>query len=182
MTELAEAEVVATTAPWSGPIGIEGQRTGDGRLIGLNALRWENLPIPLRYVDKDHGAHDGAVVVGRIDTIERLTYDEANERLAASNRDPLPETFEDTGVVWGIGVYDLGSDIGKEAHRLCKDGYMPGISMDLDDVVIEEEDPDSFSILEGRIRAATQVAIPAFDGARIAVDEEAVEQFDEAFD
>src|SRR6478752_6788873 len=39
-----------TRVPWSGIIGVEGELTGDGRYIEHNALRWENLPLPMRYV------------------------------------------------------------------------------------------------------------------------------------
>lgn len=163
-------------ARWSGPIGIENQRTGDGRFIEPNALRWDTLPIPLRWAMQDFGAHDGAYVVGKIEEIERLTYDEANERLTATGRDALPESFEEAIIVWGSGTHDLGSEYGREAFRQTDEGLTPGISMDLDDIVIKEEDGDSFSIVEGRIRAATQVAIPAFEGARIAT--EAIEAFD----
>jgi hypothetical protein len=163
-------------ASWSGPIGIEQQRTGDGRLIEANALRWDTLPVPLRWAMQDFGAHDGAYVVGKIEEIERLTYEETNERLQADGRDPLPESFSDVIVVWGSGVHDLGSEYGREAYRQVKEGLTPGISMDLDDIVIQEEDGDSFTIVEGRVRAATQVAIPAFEGARIAASD--VEVFD----
>jgi hypothetical protein len=166
------------SAEWSGPIGMESQRTGDGRLIESSALRWDSLPVPLRWAMQDFGAHDGAYVVGKIEEIERLSYDEANERMVESGRDPLPDRFKDAVIIWGSGKYDLGSEYGREAYRQVKEELTPGISMDLDDIVIREEDGDSFSIVEGRVRAATQVAIPAFEGARIAVSEAAKETFD----
>jgi hypothetical protein len=171
------------SAEWSGPIGIEQQRTGDGRLIEGNALRWDTLPVPLRWAMQDFGAHDGAYVVGKINTIERIDYDEANKRLQATGRDALPESFSDVIVVWGAGVHDLGSEYGREAHRQVKEGLTPGISMDLDDIVIREDgDSDDFTIVEGRVRAATQVAIPAFEGARIAVSDVEVFDSDERLD
>ena len=71
---------------WSGVIGVEGELTGDGRLIEHNALRWEGLPLKLRYVASDVGAHDGAVVVGNIDTIER----------------------REGGAIWAAGYFDTG--------------------------------------------------------------------------
>lgn len=179
----AEADVEETpegrTAEWSGPIGIENQRTGDGRRIESNALRWDTLPVPLRWAMQDFGAHDGAYVVGKIEEVERLTYDEANERLTGTGRDPLPESFSDAVIIWGSGTHDLGSEHGREAHRQVKEGLTPGISMDLDDIVVKEEDEEGFlSILEGRVRAATQVAIPAFEGARISVSDAGREVFD----
>lgn len=163
----------AKTASWSGPIGMEGHATGDGRFIQKNALRWDTLPVPLRWVKSDVGAHDGAVVVGKIEDIERLSYEEANERLVGLGREPLPDRFEDATIIWGSGTNDLGSEEGREAFRQVDEDLTPGISMDLDDILISEGDPgsESFEILEGRIRAATQVAIPAFEGARIATSD-----------
>jgi len=185
MAATAEPVAVEPAAPaggkaarWSGPIGIENQRTGDGRLIERDALRWDSLPIPLRWAMQDFGAHDGAYVVGKIESIDRLSYDETNERLAASGRDPLPESFADAVVIWGEGSADLGSEHGREAYRQVQEGLTPGISMDLDDIVIREEGEDSFTITEGRVRAATQVAIPAFEGAKIAVSDAGKEVFD----
>ena len=165
-------EVTEDRAVWSGPIGLEGFETGDGRLILSNALRWDTLPIPFRWAEQDFGEHHGAVVVGKITNIERLSFDEASERLVTSGRNPLPESMKDAVVAWGTGLYDLGSENGREAYRQLKEELTPGVSMDLDDTVIQEgKTPDSFTITEGRIRAATQVAIPAFEGARIAVSD-----------
>ena len=166
------------SAEWSGPIGMENQRTGDGRLIEANALRWDTLPVPLRWAMQDFGAHDGAYVVGKIESIERLSYEEANERLESTGRDALPEAFKDAVIVWGEGSHDLGSEYGREAFRQADEGLTPGVSMDLDDILVKEDDGDSFTILEGRVRAATQVAIPAFEGARISVAKDAREAFD----
>ena len=61
----------APPALWAGPIGVEGEKTGDGRVIAPGALRWDTLPVPLRYVSQDVGAHDGAQVVGHVLNIER---------------------------------------------------------------------------------------------------------------
>jgi hypothetical protein len=152
--ETPKAETVitddtGTKAEWEGAIGLEGIATGDGRMILPNALRWDTLPIPLRWASADYGEHDGAVVVGKITKIWR----------------------GDEGKIMARGEFDLGSDHGREAYRHVKEGLTPGISMDLDDIVVREKDEDSFDITDGRIRAATQVAIPAFEGARIAVSE-----------
>jgi hypothetical protein len=178
--EQLAAETAPKRAEWSGPIGIENQRTGDGRNIERNALRWDTLPIPLRWAMQDFGAHDGAYVVGKIEGIERIDYDEANKRLTATGRDPLPENFTEAVIIWGSGSHDLGSEYGREAFRQTDEGLTPGISMDLDDIVIEDDEGDDFTIKEGRIRAATQVAIPAFEGARISTSKGARETFDPA--
>lgn len=180
-------------ATWSGIIGVEGELTGDGRLIELNALRWDTLPIPLRWVVSDSGGHDNAVVVGRITDIERSGGD-----------------------ILASGDFDLGSEAGREAARQVKEGLQTGISMDLDEVAYEvrlkgevyeevvarqeamlndedislefERDEEGRVILDSgsvddevvvttaaRIRAATGVAIPAFERTRIALSGEADE-------
>lgn len=189
----AAAPPVAPATPsgtprWAGVIGVEGELTGDGRLIEKNALRWENLPIPFRYVSSDMGMHDGAVVVGQIDKISRGR----------------------NGEILGEGTWDPNSVYGQEAMRLVDEGLQTGVSMDLDDVSFEirvaaelldeaplgglllaigddEEapalpEPDADGRVKvaeigsddeirvttsGRIRAATLVSIPAFAGAQI---------------
>lgn len=162
-------------ASWEGCIVVEGEMTGDGRLIEKEALRWD-LPLPLRYVSSDVGAHDGAVVVGRITSIER----------------------QPNGQLIGKGDFDLGSPEGVEAHRQVDENLTNGISVDLDDVSFEvrvradlleggmedgedlpTDDEGRAILLEinsddevrvttsARIRAATIVAIPAFASAQI---------------
>jgi len=205
--DVGDSETDATythTTQWSGVIGVEGELTGDGRLIEPNALRWENLPLPLRYVSSDVGAHDGAVVVGRITSITRA----------------------DGGQILGEGDFDVSSTWGAEAARQVGEGLTNGVSMDLDDVDFElriagelmeddglllpmflasesldagedtedtpsdepETDADGRVTVatmnaddevrvttSGRIRAATIVAIPAFVNARIELTGEQAE-------
>lgn len=177
---------VPTSARWEGPLGFEDLLTGDGRLLEGGSLRWESLPIPLRFVSEDTGFHDGAQVVALIDTIER----------------------REGGVIWGSGPFDLESDIGREAFRLVEGEYQNGVSLDLDDASFEvrvaaevvqavddlmaededgnQEEPEVDEdgrvtvaeihsddevhvITDARVRGATIVQIPAFADARIAV-------------
>lgn len=172
-----------TVASWAGVLAVEGVLTGDGRLLEDGAMRWENLPIPFRWTSKDTGAHDGAEVVGMIQTITR----------------------EKGGTLTATGLFDLSTQIGVDAYLQAKSGFTRGISVDLDDVsfeirvaaeLLEEEDPvlvdgeDGPADLEvdedgrvkvieiaadsevrivtgGRIRAATMVSIPAFIEAMV---------------
>lgn len=181
-------------ARWEGPIGFEDQMTGDGRLIQAGALTWDfEVESPtLRFVTEDVGAHDGAVTVGKIDTLERRTG----------------------GVIWGAGPLDMESDAGREAYRQIRDGLQNGVSMDMDDVSFEiriagelydemqdmmasflddegdgsveveeperdeegrvvvatiKSDDEVMVTTSGRIRALTIVAVPAFAGARIGI-------------
>lgn len=175
-----------STLRWEGPICFENQMTGDGRLIEPNALRWEDLPLPLRHVSSDVGAHDGAVVVGRILTIERRRG----------------------GVIWASGDLDAESTFGTEAARQIERELKNGVSVDLDDVSFEirvakellddldaplleeakeqevdaegrvtvldiDSDSEVMVTTSARIRAATLVDIPAFASARIHMTTEA---------
>lgn len=187
--EPSSAFAVDPSAPvgsvrWRGVLAVEDELTGDGRLIEGNALWWENLPIPLRHVPQDVGAHDGAVVVGRILTIERG----ADGRIEAT------------------GDFDTASEEGREAARQVQENLTPGVSVDLDSVSFEirvakellddldsppmmagpveqevdedgrvtvleiEADSEVMVTTSARIRAATLVAIPAFATARIEID------------
>lgn len=175
-------EPVETPAPdgrWEGVIAREGEMTGDGRLIEDGALRWDDLPIPLRVAFKDVGGHDGAEVCGRIETVER----------------------RDNGDIYATGTFDLGSAVGTEAFRQVSEQMSNGVSIDTDDVTFRimakadmpeadvaesgsgsdgEADPDGrvkvaamsssdelMVIESARLRAATLVAVPAFATARV---------------
>ena len=164
---------------WEGVIAREGEMTGDGRLIEDGALRWDDLPIPLRVAFKDVGGHDGAEVCGRIETVER----------------------RDNGDIYATGTFDLGSATGTEAFRQVSEQMSNGVSIDTDDVTFRimakadmpeadvadsgsgsdgEADPDGrvkvaamsssdeLTVIESaRLRAATLVAVPAFATARV---------------
>ena len=179
-----EPAAPADTAPdgrWEGVIAREGEMTGDGRLIEDGALRWDDLPIPLRVAFKDVGGHDGAEVCGRIETVER----------------------RGGGDIYATGTFDLGSAVGTEAFRQVSEQMSNGVSIDTDDVTFrimakadmpeadvadsddgedsgEDADPDGrvkvaamsssdelMVIESARLRAATLVAVPAFATARV---------------
>lgn len=150
------------TAPFEGVIGVEGLLTGDGRLIEESSLTWATFPLPLRWAAADFGAHDGAVIVGRIDRVER----------------------RENGDIYAWGVLDLGSKEGMETARLMRGQFLSGVSMDLDSVDSYEaqvqmfnedgtpQDTPAGDVLvtsQARVRAATLVAIPAFDEARLSL-------------
>ena len=175
-------ETTAEATPdgrWEGVIAREGEMTGDGRMIEDGALRWDDLPIPLRVAFKDVGGHDGAEVCGRIETVER----------------------HEGGDIYATGTFDLGSAVGAEAFRQVSEQMSNGVSIDTDDVTFRimakadmpeadvadsdkgpdgEADPegrvkvaamsssDELMVIESaRLRAATLVAVPAFATARV---------------
>lgn len=161
------------TAPWRGPLTVEGIETGDGREFKTDALTWADLPLPLRWnIEDSHGGEPRtkAVNVGRIDKIWR----------------------EDSGLIMGEGVLDLSDDNGRAAHSKIKGQFLRGVSVDVDSIKDADmelvwpadpdsdgEGPDPFDMLfaspekvvfnKGRIRAATLVDIPAFAEAYIAL-------------
>lgn len=174
---VAEVETAPTPeGAWEGVIAREGEQTGDGRLIEDGALRWDELPIPLRVAFKDVGGHDGAEVCGRIETVER----------------------REGGDIYATGTFDLGSAVGAEAYRQVSEQMSNGVSIDTDDVTFrimakadlaaadddtdaspeaDEEgrvkvasmsSSDEVTVIESaRLRAATLVAVPAFASARV---------------
>lgn len=161
------------TAPWRGPLTVEGIETGDGREFDAGALTWADLPLPLRWNKEDsHGGepHTVAVNVGRIDKIWR----------------------EDSGLIMGEGLLDLSDEDGRRVHAKIEGKFLRGVSVDVDSVkdadmelIYATPDPDGedeqdpfaqlFAAPEkvvfhgGRIRAATLVDIPAFAEAYIAL-------------
>lgn len=166
------------TAPWRGPLAIEGQVTGDGREFAEGALTWAELPVPLRWNKEDsHGgeARTIAVNVGRIDKIWR-----------------------DGSLIMGEGVLDLSDDDGRRVYGKIEGKFLRGVSIDADSIAeadvefvwpedvntgetAEEDDllemlfaqPEKMIFHGGRIRAATLVDIPAFAEAYIALLDEA---------
>jgi hypothetical protein len=171
------ASETAQTAPWRGPLTVEGIETGDGREFDSGSLTWADLPLPLRWnIEDSHGgeARTKAVNVGRIDKVWR----------------------EDNGLIMGEGVLDLGDENGQKAHDKIRGQFLRGVSVDVDSIKDADmelvwpdpnpngEDPaDDFAKLfaspekvvfhKGRIRAATLVDIPAFAEAYIALLDEA---------
>jgi hypothetical protein len=167
------------TAPWRGPLAVEGIVTGDGREFAPGALSWADLPVPLRWNKEDsHGgeARTIAVNVGRIDKIWR-----------------------DGNRIMGAGVLDLSDDDGRRVHAKIEGKFLRGVSIDADSIgdadveyvfpddvnagSSDSEEDDLFEMLfaqpekvifhGGRIRAATLVDIPAFAEAYIALLDEA---------
>lgn len=172
----ADAPTAEPDGAWEGVIAREGEQTGDGRLIEVGALRWDELPIPLRVAFKDVGGHDGAEVCGRIEAVER----------------------RDSGDIYATGTFDLGSAVGTEAYRQVSEKMSNGVSIDTDDVTFRimakadltaaddgtDDSPeadeegrvkvasmsssDEVTVIESaRLRAATLVAVPAFASARV---------------
>jgi len=138
----------------------EDTESGDGRKFAKGAISMRELPLPLMWQIKTAQGHDGSVVVGRIDKMERL---------------------EAGGVGNAYGVFDSG-DYGKEAERLVRGGFIRGISADLDKFEADEEEAASdedkkigtgkIKITKGRIMGVTLVPKPAFQECKIVLLED----------
>lgn len=138
--------------------------SGDGRKFKAGAISIRDLPVPLLWQIKTGSGHDGSVVVGRIDYIERI----------------------EGGMGNAYGVFDSGP-YGREAERLVKNGFLRGVSVDLDQFEAKEEKKpkeemsegdgdsigkDKLTINKARIMAATIVAKPAFQECSIELSNE----------
>jgi hypothetical protein len=92
--------------------------------------------------------HDGSVLVGRIDRVERT----------------------DDGLGNAYGVFDIGP-YGQEAQRLVESGMLRWISADLDKFEVDESksDPETgqMFIKKGRLMGVTLVPKPAFQECTI---------------
>lgn len=169
LSNITEEELTTITAsgadtggdpmPWVGVLALEGHPTGDGRTLAADSLTW-NTPVPLRWVKQDTGEHNGAVVVGKILTIDRV---------------PHP-TLDGVNIIKASGVFAETPE-GYEAQNQVAEELAQGVSVDLDDMQFtfsedaEQNDnaPRDVTITKARIRAATLVAIPAFAEAKLQV-------------
>ena len=142
----------------------EGIESGDGRKFKEGAISMRDLPVPLLWQIKTGSGHDGSVVVGRIDYIERT----------------------EGGLGNAYGVFDTGP-YGREAERLVRHGFLRGVSVDLDQFEAKEDKKpkpdmaedegeeigkDKLTINKARIMAATIVAKPAFQECSIELQNE----------
>lgn len=154
------------TIPLVIPEGIE---SGDGRIFEKGSITVRDLPLPLLWQIKTGSGHDGSVVVGRIDHMERT----------------------DQGIGNAHGVFDTGA-YGREAERLVREKILRGVSADLDQFEakekkkpkkkteagdISEEDEgiiggDKINISHARVMAVTIVPKPAFQECSISIDDQ----------
>ncbi len=157
----ASAEPEYTGAAFLIPLVIpETMESGDGRRFEEGAIEIRELPLPLMWQIKSAEGHNGSVVVGRIDSMERVEGGIGNAR----------------------GVFDSGA-YGQEAERLVRNGFIRGVSADLDQFEASEEKAqsseneleqdagkigsDKLVINHARVMAVTIVPKPAFQECQI---------------
>lgn len=157
--------------PFYGVACPEGVLSGDARRFGLDAITWRDLPLPLMYQDATAIGHDGAVRVGRIDTLDRDVTGAAG-----------------TSKIRYTGVWDT-SAVAQEAQRQVgpslDQAIVRGVSVDCDDVTVElvgsdgqtldpmvDDFPDDGVVIEdasaARICGLTICSVQAFPQAYIA--------------
>lgn len=136
--------------------------SGDGRSFKPGAVEIRDLPLPLMWQYKTGDGHSGSVVVGRIDSMERI----------------------EGGIGNAVGVFDNGPH-GKEAERLVRGGFLRGVSADLDQFEAKENKSENgteengdemgktkLTISHARVMGMTIVPKPAFQECFIALTDE----------
>lgn len=178
--ERAESAGLVAAADMSGggarfriPVVVpEGVPTGDGRIFKPLSVTTRDLPVPLLWQLKTADGHDGSVIIGRIDSIERIA----------------------NGLGNAYGVMDTNPHA-QEAERLIREGFLRGVSADLDNFEAETEKPeddneaqgkdeskgekiapDTTTISRARVMAVTAVPKPAFQECTIELIEDEPEQ------
>lgn len=149
----------------------EEMESGDGRMFKKDAIELRELPLPLLWQMKTGDGHNGSVVVGRIDRMEHT----------------------DQGIGNAHGVFDTGA-YGREAERMVREGFLRGVSADMDRFEAEEAKPeasegteekdnrikkDKIVINKARVMAVTIVPKPAFQECSIQLVEDSEEDSQE---
>jgi hypothetical protein len=143
-TETEPVEAVDAPLAWHGVLAPEGDWSGDVRLFAPESLRFRDLPLPLTWQKATNAGHDGSVVVGKIETIERA----GNLMSASGTFLATPEADEVIGLLAEFGRF--------------------GVSVDADDAEFEfNESDERITFTSARIASASIVAIPAFAEAYI---------------
>jgi hypothetical protein len=145
-TETEEETVLPTPLTWHGVLAPEGVWSGDGRRFAEGALQFRDLPLPLTWQKSTDQGHDGSVVVGKIERIERVN-----------------------GLMHGSGTF-LANTEADEAIGLIAEFGRFGVSVDADNTEFEfDEESDRVTFTSARIASASLVSIPSFAEAFVAL-------------
>lgn len=143
-TESETESLVGAPLAWHGILAPEGVWSGDGRQFATDSLRFRDLPLPLTWQKATDQGHDGSVVVGSIDSIERVD-----------------------GMMQAHGVFLQTAEADEVVGLLAHFGKF-GVSVDADDAEFEFSETDErVTFTSARIASASIVAIPAFAEAFI---------------
>jgi len=153
-TPVATPTAVTTEQGFQSILIIEGERTSDGRLFPADSLTWRTLPLPLMWQRENLPRHQASVLVGRID-----------------------EIWRDGAELKGRGIFDLGSEDGREAARQVAEQFARGVSIDaeiFEDSLVEDGEDLLQVISSARIVGLTIVPFPAFPSAVIALTDHSI--------
>jgi len=162
--------------PWNGPITREGVWTGDGRFFEPGALVWADPPMPLEWVRESTDVpHGNKVIVGAIDTLERMTGDEGNVLHGTGRVFESPEQDEvlrllEEGVVGPSVDLDGPFEVEVEMQMPSEDDFEPSENDDGEEVVTMSVTQDKVRFFQATVRGATLVSTPAFLDLRLAVE------------
>lgn len=180
---------------WEGIIAIEGQATGDGRIIDIGSLSWDGGPWPVKF-DRTRGGHDGPVV-GEATRIwrdganiraEGVLHSETADAETSADVGRLVELLESGSI--GVSVSLDSETVELRVKKEVWDEWQAEMEAWLNDEVPEPEDPetdadgrivlDRFSFDDfveaftaGRIREISMVDVGALSDAEAEVDETA---------
>lgn len=149
-----------TDVEWHGVAAPIGQMSGDRRKF-TQMLRNRDLPLPLTWQKAEDSGHNGAVVVGNIESLRHNP---------------------DTNVIEAAGRFHTSPE-SDEVISLIANGMLRGISVALDDATVEYQNEDGTTydldnpsdippvqaVTDGRIASATIVPIPAFQEGYLAL-------------
>jgi hypothetical protein len=157
------------SAPHLAPFGIP---TGDGRIFKVGSLEARELPLPLLFQPSSGFGHDGSVVVGRI-----LDVSFTDAGIVASgdylDADPatapdLSKAVEQAVALTEAGLGHVSVDLSDVVGELVDEDGNPITMEELFDAWDRGEEPVVLEqVSEGKLIACTQVATPAFEGAKI---------------
>lgn len=178
-----EEEVAVETSSefaWEGILAVEGHVTDDRRYLIPGEIEERDLPLTLMVQTINEEGHDGSEVGGRIDSVSRISPEEA--RAQGYKLDEVPD---DAVVILANGIFD-DSEFGAETARMVDDEVLRGISIDLattevqllDPETLEPVDPEGMDLFDmlmgdfvrgfkGNIMGATVVPFAAFEEAVI---------------
>lgn len=157
---------------WEGVLAVEGVETGDGREFAVDSLEWpdlEEVVLPLMWQERSEPQHAKSVVVGRIESIERLESGQIWGEGSILADSPVTEQIRN-GIAGGVSV-DVDSVKNADVEMVFGDG--DEVAKNDDVITLLGPPPDKIVFHRGRLRGATLVALPAFVEACIhLVDDE----------
>ncbi len=168
---------------WRALAVLEGVWTGDDRFIEPEALTWRDFPLSLMAQTETAAGHDGAQLVGRIDSAERV---DASGMVDSRTGQPYGDG---TTAIMMSGVFDSDQLATATADRITG-GFLRGVSVDMSDMEYVDEltdgdgNPVSIDDIDsgrvdpmdirlrtrvtgGRLMGLTATPFPAFEGAFI---------------